>query len=109
MAEVLLAVAAALFAVFGFWCALHMFAECLFASEQIAVAIEIREKKDAEMLDMLLHEARSAFLRKGKARIVVLLSSDLMDGTVGEGEALSGAYQDLLDFYGAECYLIDPY
>ncbi len=100
-------VAAALFAVFGFSCAVHLLIETLFASEQIAVAIEIREKKDAEMLDMLLHEAGSASLRKGRARLVVLLSASLMDGTVGEGEELFPAYQALLDRYDADCYLID--
>lgn len=97
-----------LFSVFGFLCALHMLCEWLFASEQITAAIEIKEKKDAEMLDMLLHEAGSASLRKGRGRLVVLLSADLMDGTVGLGETLSPFYQDLIDRYGAECYLIDP-
>ena len=101
-------VSVALFAVFGFYCAVRMFFELLFTPGQIAVAVEVREREDAEELDMLLHEARSTFLRKGKARIVVLLSSELMDGTVGKGEELDPHYGELLDEYGAECYLIDP-
>ena len=100
-------VAVALFAVFGFYCAARMFCELLFSPSQIVVAIEVREKQDAQELDMLLHEARSAFLRKGRARLVVLVSADLMDGTVGEGEELFPLYDELLEEYGAECYLID--
>ena len=46
-------------------------------------------------------------MRKGKARLVVLLSSELMEGTVGEGEDLYPEYQELLDLYDADCYLID--
>ena len=96
-----------LFSTFGFCCALRMLTDWIFASRQICVAIEITEKKDADMLDVLLHEAGSAFLRKGKARLVVLLSSELMEGIVGEGEDLYPEYQELLDLYDAECYLID--
>ena len=59
------------------------------------------------MLDMLLHEAVSAFSRRRGMRVTVLLSVSLMDGRVGEGEELLPAYRELLDRYGAECYLID--
>ena len=95
------------FAVFGLWCVIRMAAEIFFSPQQIAIAVEIRNEEDAEMLDVLLHEAGSAFLRKGKARLVVLLSSELMEGTVGEGEDLYPEYQELLDLYDADCYLID--
>ena len=98
----------AVFAVFGFYCAVRMLCELLFASPQIAVAVEVREASDAEALDMLLHEARVAFLRRGHAHLVVLVSSDLMRGCMGEGEELFPVYEDLLDKYGAACYLIDP-
>ena len=98
----------ALFAVFGFYCAARMLCELGLASSQIAVAVEVREEADAQALDMLLHEARAAFLRRGHARLVVLVSSDLMRGCMGEGEVLFSLYEDLLDEYGAECYLIDP-
>ena len=104
----ILEVVAALFAVFGFACAVRMLTEVLFAAEQISVAVEIKTKEDADMLEMLLHEAQSAFLRKGHARLTVLLSTELMDGTVGAGEELSDDIVELLDRYGAECCLIDP-
>ena len=107
MREMVLMGGLLVFAVFGLWCVLRMVAEILFSPDQIAVAVQIQTEEDAEMLDMLLHEARSAFLRKGKARLVVLLASELMDGTLGEGEDLYPEYQELIDLYGAECYLID--
>ena len=107
MREMVLMGGVLVFAVFGLWCVIRMAAEIFFSPPQIAVAVEIRNEEDAEMLDVLLHEAGSAFLRKGKARLVVLLASDLMDGTVGMGEDLLPEYQELLDLYHADCYLID--
>lgn len=104
--DILLEVMAAMFAVFGFYCALRMAADLFWNPKQLCIAVEVRNTKDAEMLDVLLHEAYSAFFRKGR-RIVVLLSSELMDGTVGLGEELFEKYSDLIDTYGAECYLID--
>lgn len=101
-------VSIALFAVFGFYCAVRAFCELLFAPSQLSVAIEVREREDAEMLDMLLREARGSFLRRGHARLVVLLSYELMDGTVGIGEELLPAYRELIDSFDAECYLIEP-
>ena len=104
--QVVLEVLAAMFAVFGFYCAMRMAVDLLWKPSQICIAVTVQNKKDAEMLDVLLHEAYSAFFRKGR-RIVVLLSAELMDGTVGVGEELLEKYSDLLQSYGAECYLID--
>ena len=101
-------VCVALFAVFGFYCAARFFFELLFAPSQLAVAVEVREREDAEMLDMLLREARGSFLRRGRARLVVLLSYDLMDGSVGIGEELLPHYKELLEQFDADCYLIEP-
>ncbi len=101
-------VTVALFAVFGFYCVIRLFCELLFAPSQLAVAVEVREREDAEMLDMLLQDARGAFLRRGHARLVVLLSYELMDGTVGIGEELLPHYKELLEQFDAECYLIEP-
>ncbi len=95
-------------AIFGAYCAIKTLSEALFSSDRITVALEIRERRDADELDMLLREAQSTSLRRGRTRVVVLLSSDLMDGTVGEGDKLYDGYADLLDRFGAECYLIDP-
>ena len=96
----------ALFAVFGFFCAVRIFAERIWIPEQLVVAIEILDLEDAEMLDMLLHEAVSAFSRRRAMRVVILLSASLMDGRVGEGDELLPEYRALLERYGAECYLI---
>ena len=95
-------------AVFGAYCAIKTLAEALFSSDRITVALEIRDVQDVDELDMLLCEAQSTSLRRGHTRVVVLLSSALMDGTVGEGDELYDSYMDLLARYGAECYLIDP-
>ena len=104
--QTILDVAAALLAVFGFYCALRMVADLFWNPEQVCIAVTVQNKEDAEMLDVLLHEAYSAFFRKGR-RIVVLLSIDLMSGTVGIGEELFEKYSDLIETYGAECSLID--
>lgn len=107
MGRILVEISVALFAVFGFCCALKTFLELILAPRQIAVAVEVRNKRDADMLDMLLHEARSAFFQRGRTRLVVLVSAHLMDGTVGVGDELLEAYADLIDSFGAECYLVE--
>lgn len=101
------ACAVALFAVFGFYCALRTLTGLFFPSKRISVAVEVRDKKDVEQLDMLLQEAAASSLQRG-ARLVVLLSADLMDGTVGVGDALFDDYDALLERFGAECFLIEP-
>ena len=106
LGQILLEVSAAMLAVFGFYCAMRMIADLFWNPRQICIAVTVQNKKDAEMLDVLLHEAYSAFFRKGR-RIVVLLSCELMDGTVGSGEELFEQYVDLIDSYGAECYLME--
>lgn len=105
--EIWMASAMALFAVFGLISAVRMLSEWLFGNGRLSVAVEVRDKQDAEALDMLLEDAARAAFARGVAP-VVLLSVDLMDGTVGEGEELSEYYADLIDRYGAECYLIEP-
>lgn len=105
--RLLIEVAVAMFAAFGVYCALHAMAELLFPTHQIAVAVEIATPEDAENLDALLYDAKRMFRRRGGMRTVVLLSADLMDGRVGRGEELFDEYDELLDRYGAECYLID--
>ena len=102
-----LGIAVALFAVIGLWSSLSIVLELVFPCEQVTLAVKVQNKQDADMLDMLLHEARSAFLRRGRTRLVVLISSSLMDGTVGVGEELYAPYAETIDAFGAECYLID--
>ena len=95
------------FSVFGFLCALRMLLECLVGGEPVTVAVEVREKKDADMLAMLLHQAVSAFfIRGGGVRPVVLISRSLMDGEIGMGTTLFDEYWEVLERFGAECYLV---
>ena len=105
--RMLLEVGVAMFAAYGIYCALKVVAELLFPTRQIAVAVEVRTEADAKNLDVLLYEARMAFWRRGGRRTVVLLSADLMDGRVGHGDELLDEYDEILERYGAECYLID--
>ena len=95
-------------AVFGAYCAIRTVSEAFVSSDRIAVALEVREQADVNDMDMLLQEARSLSVGRGRSRVVVLISADLMDGTVGFGEELLEPYAALLDRYGADCYLIDP-
>ena len=107
MGSLWLGITVACLSVVGLWCAISTVLELLLPCEQITLAVRVQNKQDADMLDMLLHEARSAFLRRGRTRLVVLISSSLMDGTVGKGEELFPAYAETIDAFGAECYLID--
>ena len=95
--------------VFGFYCLLKTLLECFFSSERLWIAVEVREEKDADMLDMLLHEADSAFFRKGGMKTVVLFSSSLFEnGIVGSTDGvLYDEYAALVDEYAAECYIMD--
>lgn len=96
-----------LFALFGFYCALQTLARML-APPMLATAILILRREDVSSLDSLLHEARSIPFLGRRYPIIVLISSELMDGTVGVGEELHPQYERLLEACGADCYLIDP-
>ncbi len=96
-----------LFAVFGFYCALRALSACIFTPKNLVLAVEVRTENDAEQLDLLLQEAYFSFRRRGRSRIVVLISTDLMKGIMGQDETLLEQYEVLVDRYGAECYLID--
>lgn len=105
--EILLRVGVALFAAFGLICALQMLARLLFGTDCLAGAVVVRSREDAEALDQLLHEAQIAFGGCGTSRLVVLISTALMDGTLGVGEECSDECLEILECYGADCYLID--
>lgn len=99
---------AALLAAFGFCCALHMILDRIFQPRNLSLAVEIRSREDADMLDMLLHEARSASFCLGREQITVLIPFSLMDGTVGLEGKLLEEYRELLEMYGARWCLFDP-
>ena len=105
--EALIPAVIALFAVFGFCCVARMIFELILSSDRMAVAVLVEREEDVMDLDFLLREAKNDFLRRRGARLVVLLSTELMNGTVGVGEDLFSPYRDLLDRYGADCYLVD--
>ena len=99
----------ACFAVFGFFCTLQMLLDRIFSVQAFWITIKIKDANDADMLDMLLHEAKSAFFRKTNAKTVVLVSSALFEsGTVGSVDGtLYDCYAELIERYGAECYIMD--
>ena len=101
--NILFGVVTAVLAVFGFVCAARALLDWAFPVRQITVAVEIRNREDADQLEMLLHEARSAAFGKGGAHLTVLLSSSLT-----ENDEIPDRIGKVLDRYRAECYLIDP-
>ena len=106
--QLIIDVAVAMFAAFGFYCALRAILDLLFVPKQISVAIEVQEKKDADVLDVLLHEASSAFFRQGRRlKIKVLISSALLSGTVGEDGVPYEKYLDWIQMYNAAWYAVD--
>ena len=101
IAECLIVAAVAAFAVFGLICAVKMLVDFWFPLKQVAVTVEVQTKEDADVLEMLMNEARSAFFRKGGTRLVVLLAEELTeDGEIPEAVVV------ILERYGAECYLV---
>ncbi len=102
----LLSVTVSLLAVFGLWCAIKFPVEAFFSSGQVVAAIDLRNEKDAERLDVLLHEAHSAFFRKGMRRIIVLIDVSLMDGCIGRDGVPHERVLELLARYGAEYRII---
>ena len=104
--DTLLAVIVSMLAVFGLWCAIKLPLEALFSSGRVVAAIELRNEKDAEMLDVLLHEAHSAFFRKGMRRVVVLIDRPLLYGVIGHDGVPSERILELLAYYGAEYKVI---
>ena len=101
-----LAVTVSLLSVFGLWCAVKFPLEAFFSSGQVVAAVELNNEKDAEMLDVLLHEAHSAFFRKGARRVIVLIDVSLMNGCVGRDGVPFETTLELLARYGAEYRII---
>ena len=104
--DTLLAVTVSMLAVFGLWCAIKFPIEALFSSGHVMAAIQLKNEKDAEMLDVLLHEAHSAFFRKGMRRIVVLIDQPLLYGVMGTDGVPHEDVLELLAYYGAEYRVI---
>ena len=105
--DTLLAVTVSMLAVFGLWCAIKFPVEALLSSGRVVAAVELKNEKDAEMLDVLLHEAHSAFFRKGMRRIVVLIDAPLLYGVIGQDGVPCEDVLELLAYYGAEYRVIN--
>ena len=92
----------AVFSVFGLVSAAQMIVEACFPLRQLTVMVELRTREDVEVLEMLLQEARGAFVRRRSAKVGVLLNGALCpDGEIPKDVA------ELLKRYGAECYVVE--
>lgn len=89
-------------AVFGLICGAQMIVELCFPLRQLAVTVEVRTREDAEILDMLLREARNSLMGRRHRRVGVLLSANLC-----ENEQIPQDVLQLLKQYGADCYLVE--
>ena len=104
VAEVLVAA----LAVIGFFGVLHALLEAALCPKQITAAVIVQTRKDAEDLDILLCEARRAPCRRSSRRLLLVVSTELMDGTVGEAGKLREEYAALAERYGAEVAFLPP-
>ncbi len=95
-------------AVIGFFGILHVLLEVALRPKQITVAVVLQTRRDAEDLDILLCEARRSSCRGSGRRLLLVVSAELMDGTVGEAGKLNGAYAELVERYGAEVAFFSP-
>ena len=93
-------------AIFGLIFLFRAVFDWYFAPCAITVAVTIKSKKDADHLDILLCEAeKSAFHRRG-VPVAVLISSELLQGEIGDTDGLYPVYRDVVTAYGAEIYII---
>ena len=105
--RMLLEVGVAIFAVYGIACAARTLTEWIFPQKNLAMAVQIRTLEDAQDMDLLLYEARASVMRRGRSKLIVLISSSLMTGTVGEDDTLFDEYETMIERYGADCYLVE--
>ena len=104
--DTLLAVIVSMLAVFGLWCAIKVLGDMIFMPRCLVAAIEIKNQKDAEMLDVLLQHAHSAFFRQRTCRVVVLIDEPLLYGVIGHDGVPSVQTLELLAYFGAEYRVI---
>ena len=100
--QILLQILVAALAVIGFYGVLHAVFESALRPRQITTAVTVYSKQDARDLDILLCEARRAPCRRASRRLFLIVSPELMDGTLGEGGKLHEEYAALAERYGAE-------
>ena len=105
--QTIIQVLIATLSVIGFYGILHGVFESCLRPRQLASAVVIRTMKDAEDLDILLCEARRAPCSGRKRPVILVISSELMDGRVGEGLFLHEEYAQLAERYGAEVCILE--
>lgn len=107
--RLLLDIVIACLAVLGFYCLIGTVLGLLYSDDRVWIAVTVKDKKDADMLDVRLHEAESAFFKKRGMRVVVLISKHLFEnGTVGSADGvLHDCYAQITEYYGVTCYIID--
>ncbi|MBQ9779322.1 MAG: hypothetical protein IJW00_11320 [Clostridia bacterium] len=93
-------------AIFGLIFLFRAVFDWYFAPCAITVAVTIKSRKDADDLDILLCEAEKSVFRRRGVPMVVLVSSELMQGEIGDKEGLYPAYQDVVTAYSAAVYMI---
>lgn len=90
------------FFVFGVACAVQMIVEACFPFRQLVTVVEIKTREEAQLLEMLLKEAKLSFLQKKSQRLGVHLSEGLC-----ENETVPDEILQILKKYGAECYIVE--
>lgn len=89
---------AAIFAVFGLYCAIRILAQKIFGSDRIIWAVEFKNKKDAENAEMLIRESMGVFLYTRSCRVAALV-----DRSLEEDEEL----MSILHRYGVDICVVD--
>ena len=97
VAQVLLAA----LAVIGFYGFLHGLSEAFLRPRQLTAAVLVETMEDATDLDILLCEAKRSPSRRRGERVNLVISAELMDGRMGEGDTLKEEYALLAEKYGA--------
>ena len=106
--RVICEIVAAALAVFGFYCLVKLINEWMLEPSAVSVAVTVYDQAAADNLDLLLREAEQSLRRRKHKRIVVLFSSQLMQGGVGYGELLRPDVEALVRRYEADCYVVEP-
>ena len=95
-------------AVIGFYGILHGLFESVLRPRALTSAVVIRDMEEAADLDILLCEARRSLFRRRGEGVVLVISADLMDGTMGKDGILNEDYALLVERYGAEVCVTLP-
>lgn len=101
--QILFYVIVAALSVIGFYGVIHALLEGLMLPAPIATAVVLAGDTSPEELDILLCEARRAPV--GRRRVILLVDTALLEGTVGERGTLYPAYEEMVAKYGVELFI----